>query len=165
MEAKAMGDLEKQLQLQFITLKFAIRKANDVIADGVERELKREINTLSGLLDKAYELKAQLLQLKIAAEVEANELGKWSDDTDGSAEGYEAILKQLRVRLREVQDQERDALFQRDMEEEEKRMEALEIRRQEIRRQVHAVDVDAGAPAVVVTAAQRVKLPKLTIIR
>ena len=137
-----MGDLEKQLQLQFITLKFAIRKANDVIADGVERELKREINTLSGLLDKAYELKAQLLQLKIAAEVEANELGKCSDDTDGTAEGYEAILKQLRVRLREVHDQERDTLFQCDMEEEEKRMEALEIRCQEIRRQVHADDVD-----------------------
>ena len=88
-----MGDLEKQLQLQFVTLKFAIRKANDVIADGVERELKREINTLSGLLDKAYDLKAQLLQLKIAAEVEADELGKWSDDTDGTAEGHEAIVK------------------------------------------------------------------------
>ena len=96
-----MGDVDeqqKQLQLIFTTLKFAIRKSNDVIKDGVERELTREINTLSELLDKAYATKAELLRLKVEAETEANELAKWSDDTDGVAEGYEAVVKALRAR-------------------------------------------------------------------
>ena len=98
-----IGEMQKQLQLAFVTLKYSIRKSNDVIKDGVERELIREIKALSDLLDKAYELRAELLHLKVEAETEAVELAKWSDDTDGMAEGYEAIVKAMRKRLHEVQ--------------------------------------------------------------
>ena len=97
-----------------------------------------------------------MLQLKIAAGTEADELDKWSDDTDQMAEGYEAILRQMRVRLREVQDEERDALFQQ---EDRQGLEALKMRRQETRRQSHAANAD-GVPDL---SASRVKLPKLTI--
>ena len=106
------------------TDKFSIRKSNDVIKDGVERELTREINTLGELLDKAYLTKAELLRLKVEAGTEANELGEWSDDTDGVAEGYEAIVKAMRKRLHEVQEEAREAQFRREMENEQKLLEA-----------------------------------------
>ena len=159
-----MGDVDeqqKQLQLIFTTLKFAIRKSNDVIKDGVERELTREINILSELLDKAYAKKAELLRLKVEAETEANELAKWSDDTDGVAEGYEAVVKALRKRLHEVQEEEREALLERELENQKKLLEA-ETRRHDVRRQSLALgggDIGGIAPPTT----QRVKLPKLTI--
>ena len=95
-----------------------------MIKDGVERQLIREINALSDLLDKAYELRAELLRLKVEAETEAVELAKWSDDTDGMAEGYEAIVKAMRKRLQQVQEEERDAQFQRNMENEQALLDA-----------------------------------------
>ena len=126
-------ELQKQLKLTFTTLKFSVRKTNEVINEGVERELNREISALSDLLDKVYVQKAELLQLKVEAGTEENELAKWSDDMDAAAEEYEAIVKALRRRLLEVEEEAREAKFQREMENEEKLLEA-ETRRHDVRR-------------------------------
>ena len=69
-------ELQERLQLTFTTLKFSIRRSNDVIKDGVERELTHEITALSELLDRAYMQKAELLRLKVEAASEASELEK-----------------------------------------------------------------------------------------
>ena len=126
-------ELQKQLKLTFTTLKFSVRKTNEVINEGVERELNREISALSDLLDKVYVQKAELLQLKVEAGTEENELARWSDDMDAAAEEYEAIVKALRRRLLEVEEEAREAKFQREMENEEKLLEA-ETRRHDVRR-------------------------------
>ena len=109
-------EMQYQLKLAFVTLKYSTRKSNDVINGGVERELAREINTLNNLLDDAYQLKTDLLRLKVEAGTDSTAIEDWSDDVDATAEGFEDIVKEMRRRLHKVQEEERGKEFQRNME-------------------------------------------------
>ena len=109
-------EMQYQLKLAFVTLKYSTRKSNDVIKGGVERELAREINTLNNLLDDAYQLKTDLLRLKVEAGTDSTAIEDWSDDVDATAEGFEDIVKEMRRRLHKVQEEERGKEFQRNME-------------------------------------------------
>ena len=81
---------------------------------------------------------------------------------DAAAEEYEAIVKALRRRLLEVEEEAREAKFQREMENEEKLLEA-ETRRHDVRRRSLAFAAGPGGVAPPTTL--HVKLPKFTSLR